>query len=66
MLTYTSAETSNLRLEDIDLIFKDGRNPVVVAREMAQGQRSGVLDHSYEDPLAEDKIHVEGIEESRP
>ncbi|KAF5004753.1 hypothetical protein FDECE_8743 [Fusarium decemcellulare] len=34
-------ETSNLRLEEIDLIFKDGRNPVVVGREMAQIRKAG-------------------------
>ncbi|KXH28937.1 hypothetical protein CSIM01_13339 [Colletotrichum simmondsii] len=27
-------ETSNLRLEDVDIIFKDGRDPVRVAKEM--------------------------------
>lgn len=36
MLLLTLAETSNIRLEDVDLIFKDGRNPVIVARELAR------------------------------
>ncbi|KAK2590337.1 hypothetical protein QQS21_011980 [Conoideocrella luteorostrata] len=36
-------ETSNVRLEDVDAIFKDGRDPVPVAREMARGAKTGIL-----------------------
>lgn len=41
-LTLLSAETSNLRLEEVDLIFTYGRNPVVVDREMAQRSKAGL------------------------
>lgn len=36
-------ETSNLRLEDIDLIFSNGGNPVSVARQMAENMKSGAM-----------------------
>lgn len=36
------AETGNMRLEDVDLIFVDGRNPVVVGEEMAKMKKAGV------------------------
>lgn len=42
LLTLFTAETSNLRLEEVDLIFTDGRNPVVVGREMAQRGKAGL------------------------
>ncbi|KAI0471875.1 general substrate transporter [Xylariaceae sp. FL0804] len=34
-------ETSNLRLEEVDLIFTDGRNPVVVGRELVNMKKAG-------------------------
>lgn len=33
-------ETSNFRLEDIDLIFSQGGNPVVIARQMAKDMKN--------------------------
>ncbi|KAM0326523.1 hypothetical protein ACHAQA_006392 [Verticillium albo-atrum] len=40
-------ETSNVRLEDVDYIFTQNRNPVQVAREMAQ--KGGMVDLSASD-----------------
>ncbi|KAH7123062.1 general substrate transporter [Dactylonectria macrodidyma] len=39
-------ETSNLKLEDIDHIFTQGRNPVAVARDIAKDMKQGVVDQS--------------------
>lgn len=37
-------ETSNLKLEDIDHIFTQGKNPVAVARDIAKRGNQGVVD----------------------
>ncbi|KAH6999519.1 general substrate transporter [Ilyonectria destructans] len=37
-------ETSNLKLEDIDHIFTQGKNPVAVARDIAKKGKQGLVD----------------------
>ena len=47
-------ETSNVRLEDIDLMFSSGGNPVKVAKEIIARNKAGLS--------ARDEEHVEGKE----
>lgn len=41
-LTSILAETSNLRLEDVDFIFSSGGNPVIVAKELQSSTKTGL------------------------
>ena len=53
-------ETSNLGLEEVDFIFSDGRNPIVVAEEMQKEIASGGLSARHNTSAFEEKEGASG------
>ncbi|KAH7324589.1 general substrate transporter [Stachybotrys elegans] len=52
MVYFLYPETSNLSLEEIDLIFKPGVNPVKASRELIRGKQAGLELHIIEVAVA--------------
>lgn len=59
IIYFVYPETSNLALEEVDLIFADGGNPVKVAREIQK--TLAVQGHIDVERRIPDKCHVGGL-----